>query len=98
MRLSTNIHFQTGQPTQMSKPGVITIYMAPSSTVTWNAVVAKTPDAVDANGYPALDADDETVLDLVAWPLDRPDRFATALGVAEGLGLARVCDPATVRI
>src|SRR4051812_9139152 len=32
-----------------------------------------------------FDADDETVLDLVAWPLTDPDRFATALGVAEGL-------------
>jgi len=43
----------------------------------------------------AFDADDETVLDLVAWPISQPEAFARALGVADGLGLARVRDPAT---
>ena len=42
----------------------------------------------------ALDADD-IVIDLVGWPLSQPDLFTSALGVAEGLGLARVCNPAT---
>jgi hypothetical protein len=43
----------------------------------------------------ALDADDETSIDLIGWPVSRPDRFASVLGVAEGLGLARVRNPAT---
>jgi hypothetical protein len=43
----------------------------------------------------AFDVDDETVLDLVAWPLERPHQFATALGRARGLGLQCVLNPAS---
>ncbi|HEV2602993.1 MAG TPA: hypothetical protein VGU24_04955 [Microvirga sp.] len=43
----------------------------------------------------AFDSDDCTVVDLVAWPFNKPDRFATALGHAGGLGLARVRNPAS---
>ena len=42
-----------------------------------------------------FDDDDETVIDLVAWPVNRPEKFATAFGYAEALGLAQVCDPET---
>jgi hypothetical protein len=38
--------------------------------------------------------DDETVIDLAAWPVDRPENFATAMGAAL-LGAARVCNPAS---
>jgi hypothetical protein len=34
------------------------------------------------------------VVDLVAWPLDRPDHFATALGRAVGLGIDLPSNPA----
>jgi hypothetical protein len=43
----------------------------------------------------AFDEDGETVLDLVAWPLHDPARFASGLGRAEGLGLWQVHNPAT---
>lgn len=38
--------------------------------------------------------DDETTVDLCAWPVDNPDTFATLLG-AEALGMARVSNIAT---
>jgi hypothetical protein len=42
-----------------------------------------------------FDFDDETTIDLVAWSLDDPTKFATAQAYAPGLGLARVRNPAT---
>ena len=41
-----------------------------------------------------LDEDDETIIDLAAWPVDRPDAFATMFD-ADALGMARVVNPAT---
>lgn len=38
--------------------------------------------------------DDETTVDLCAWPVDNPDTFATLLG-AEALGMAAVSNVAT---
>jgi len=43
----------------------------------------------------ALDADGETVLDLVAWPISAPERIATMFGSAAMLGLAAAVNPAT---
>jgi len=42
-----------------------------------------------------LGADAETTIDLVAWPVDAPTAFATALGDADALGIANVDNPAT---
>ena len=42
-----------------------------------------------------FDEDGETTVDLMAWPLDKPDQFACALGRADGLGLWQVRNPAT---
>jgi hypothetical protein len=42
-----------------------------------------------------LDCDGETVVDLVAWPIDRPDKFATFHHRADALGVGQVQDPAT---
>lgn len=42
-----------------------------------------------------LGDDAETVVDLCAWPVDRPQDFATALGRADGLGVWQVQNPAT---
>lgn len=42
-----------------------------------------------------LDSDRETVVDLVAWPLHRPEKFATALRRADALGLNAVTNPST---
>lgn len=53
------------------------------------------PDGRLAAVIEAFGADDDRVLDLVAWPVERPDKFATALGRAVGLGHARVESPAT---
>jgi hypothetical protein len=39
--------------------------------------------------------DDETTIDFCAWPIDNPGGFATLLGAAEALGMARVTNPAT---
>jgi hypothetical protein len=52
------------------------------------------------NGIPVavcevLGDDAETVIDLVAWPVARPDKFATALGVASGLGTDQAKNPST---
>jgi hypothetical protein len=41
-----------------------------------------------------LGEDDETVIDLCAWPLNRPSTFGTVLG-CDALGMARVVNPAT---
>jgi hypothetical protein len=54
----------------------------------------------DDEGSPAaiievFDEDGETTVDLMAWPLDKPDQFACALGRADGLGLWQVRNPAT---
>ncbi|MFZ5675869.1 MAG: hypothetical protein ACOZAM_23175 [Pseudomonadota bacterium] len=38
--------------------------------------------------------DDETAIDVCAWPIGNPDTFATMLG-ADALGIARVVNPAT---
>jgi hypothetical protein len=42
-----------------------------------------------------FEADGETVADLVAWQLQRPEKFGTALGRAEALGIGQVDNPAT---
>ena len=42
-----------------------------------------------------LGDDAETVIDLVAWPIMRPDKFATALGAAGGLGADQAKKPST---
>jgi hypothetical protein len=42
-----------------------------------------------------FDFDRETTVDLVAWPIDRPDKFATAIQHADGLGVWRAQNPAT---
>jgi hypothetical protein len=39
-----------------------------------------------------FDADARTIIDLVAWPLNRPDKFATALRRGDGLGIWQVLD------
>ncbi len=52
-------------------------------------------DGAPAAVLEAFDADGETSLDLVAWPLHDPATFATALGRAGGLGLWQVNNPAT---
>jgi hypothetical protein len=43
----------------------------------------------------ALDEDGETVVDLVAWPLDAPDRVLTMFGRASVLGLRTATDSTT---
>jgi hypothetical protein len=57
-------------------------------------------DLNDDDGKPAVvievyAEDDETTIDFCAWPIDNPGGFATLLGAAEALGLARVTNPAT---
>ncbi|HWL06441.1 MAG TPA: hypothetical protein VNQ99_16160 [Xanthobacteraceae bacterium] len=42
-----------------------------------------------------FDIDLETVIDLVAWPCSDPVRFATAFGIAAGLGIDQVTNPAS---
>lgn len=54
----------------------------------------------DDDGMPgivieALGDDAETIEDLVCWPLERPDKFATALGRARGLGIDQARNPAS---
>lgn len=46
----------------------------------------------------AFDVDEETVVDLVAWNMDRPEKFGTALGRAAALGLGAVTNPATFHL
>lgn len=45
-----------------------------------------------------FDRDDETVLDLLAWPVDRPEHFATMFGTAAVLGSARIESRATYHL
>jgi len=40
-----------------------------------------------------FDADARTIIDLVAWPLGRSDKFARALGRGDGLAIWQVLDP-----
>lgn len=48
----------------MTVPGVIDILYAPSSTVTWNAVIAKTlADEVTTAGWPDIDTTDQWFID-----------------------------------
>lgn len=42
-----------------------------------------------------VEEDAETVVDLVAWPMWRPDKFGTALGRADAIGLDQVRNPST---
>ncbi|MDB5507115.1 MAG: hypothetical protein JWR75_1753 [Devosia sp.] len=43
----------------------------------------------------AIDADGETVIDLVAWPIERPTQVMTMFGRAALLGLWEAVNPAT---
>jgi hypothetical protein len=52
-------------------------------------------DGVASVVIEAIDADAETVIDIVAWPLDRPKQFATMFGRADILGLDQVTNPAS---
>lgn len=45
------------------------------------------PDGVPTAVIEVLSDDAMTVIDLVAWPLQAPDRFATAVGEADMLGI-----------
>lgn len=48
----------------MQTPGVIDILYAPSETVTWNAVIAKSlDDVVTTNGWPDIDTADGWIID-----------------------------------
>ncbi len=49
-------------------------------------------DAVDGFVLEAFDTDGETVIDLVAWPLDRPDEPMTMFGRCGLLGAAAAMD------
>jgi hypothetical protein len=42
-----------------------------------------------------LDGDGEGVIDLVAWPVHRPDKFASAMRLADALGSSQVEDPSS---
>lgn len=53
------------------------------------------PDAVQAVCIEALGDDDETCVDLVAWPIDRPEAFAVMCDRAAMLGKANVVNAAT---
>jgi hypothetical protein len=53
------------------------------------------PDAEPAAVIEVLDQDAETIVDLCAWPLSAPDRFATGFGAAALLGADRVTNAAT---
>ena len=52
-------------------------------------------DGTPAAIIEALDRDCVTIVDLVAWPLDRPGAFASMFGRACMLGLGQVYNPAT---
>ena len=43
----------------------------------------------------AFDADDETVIDLVGWPIDRPDQAVSMFGRIGLLGIANAMNPAS---
>ena len=46
------------------------------------------PDGVPAAVVEVFAENAQTVIDLVAWPLNDPTRFATAVGEADMLGIA----------
>ena len=56
-------------------------------------------DAGDASVKSAvievLAEDGETVVDIVAWPINAPQMFTSALGIADVLGAAQIENPAT---
>jgi hypothetical protein len=57
-------------------------------------------DFDDEHGKPsavieAYGPDDESTIDFCAWSVDKPACFATMLGAADALGLARVTNPAS---
>ncbi|PAP95441.1 hypothetical protein [Mesorhizobium wenxiniae] len=56
---------------------------------------ARGNEAVDAVVVEALGTDEERVIDLVAWRLDRPDRPLTMFGRVGLLGLSAALNPAT---
>jgi len=43
----------------------------------------------------AMSSDAETVVDLVAWPIDRPENFALAFGYGDVLGADQIENPAS---
>lgn len=47
---------------QMDVPGVITLRYAPSSMTTWNAVIAKSRNQPDSEGYPDMDPSDQWII------------------------------------
>ena len=51
------------QGIEMTIPAMISLMYAPSSAATWNAVIAKSTDEVDSDGYPALDPSDNWIVD-----------------------------------
>lgn len=53
------------------------------------------PDGTLAAWCECYAEDAETVLDVVAWSLDQPDRFLTLTGAAPALGMAAAANPAT---
>ena len=53
------------------------------------------PDAVTGFVVEAFDADDETVIDLVAWPFRHPDKAMSLFGRVGLLGIANAVNPAT---
>jgi len=48
---------------EMNRPGTIRIMYAPSTAVTWMAVVAKTPHERTAEGYPDINPADEWIIE-----------------------------------
>lgn len=52
-------------------------------------------EAVTGFAVEAFDADDETVIDLVAWPIDRPGEPCSMFGRVGLLGIANAVNPAT---
>ena len=53
------------------------------------------PDAVEGFVIEAFDADDETVIDLVAWPIRHPDKAMSLFGRVGLLGIANAVNPAS---
>lgn len=54
-----------------------------------------TPEGVPCAVIEVIGEDAVTVIDLVAWPIDAPERFATAVGEADVLGIGAIRNPAT---
>lgn len=53
------------------------------------------PQGVPAGVIEVLAENGETIIDLCAWPLNAPERFATAVGEADMLGIGAIRNPAT---